>query len=224
LGNIKTIAWNEVSKGWVSFRSFGPDSACSIANTYLAGVYNKIYRHNDANVDRNSFYGGQYFSSLKLVFNEPTESVKLFKTLGYEGSQARVDKFNIEEVTDDFGNKFFPTDGEYYNKFNNKTGWYVDSFITDLDSAKISEFKNKENKWFNKLEGSEYGDSIDTDDFNVQGLGVLISNAQTIILDGDGNQSGGDDDDGDNIDDGNGTDGNTSEGDLTLTIQNDPND
>jgi len=224
LGNIKTVAWNEVSKGWVSFRSFGPDSACSIANTYLAGVYNKIYRHNDANVDRNSFYGGQYFSSLKLVFNEPTESVKLFKTLGYEGSQARVDKFNIEEVTDDLGNKFFPTDGEYYNKFNDKTGWYVDSFITDLDSAQISEFKNKENKWFNKLEGSEYGDSIDTDDFNVQGLGVLISKAQTVILDGDGNQSGGDDDDGDNIDNGNGTDGNTSEGDLTLTIQNDPND
>jgi hypothetical protein len=217
-----TVSWNEASKGWVSFRSFAPDSASSVSGHYFAGVNNKIYRHNSDEVSRNYFYGGQHVSSLKFVFNAEPGSVKLFKTLGYEGSQARIEQFTSENVEDSFGNSFTVTDGEYYNKFSDKQGWYVDSFVTDLSSAQVSDFKNKENKWFNKLEGSEY-DDIKTEDFNVQGLGVLISTPQTVILDGDGNQTGGDDDSGENIDDGSGTNNNSADGDLTLTIQNDPN-
>ena len=220
LSSSNTVAWNEGSKGWVSFRSFGPDSACSISGRYLAGVDNKIYLHNSDLVSRNYFYGSQHFSTLKFVFSSLPGSVKLFKTLGYEGSQAKVEKFTSEDVTDSFGNSFKATDNEYYNKFTDKQGWYVDSFVTDLSSAQVSDFKNKENKWFNKLEGTEY-DEIKTEDFNVQGLGFLLSAPQTVLLDGDGNQSGGDDDSGDNIDDGTGD--NNADGDLTLTIQNDPN-
>jgi hypothetical protein len=217
------VSWNEASKGWVSFRSFSPNSASSVAGSYFAGVDNKIYKHNSDEVSRNNFYGTQYVSSLKFVFNAEPGSVKLFKTLGYEGSQARVEQFTFEDVEDSSGNSFSVTDGEYYNKFATKEGWYVESFVTDLSSAEVSDFRNKENKWFNKLEGSEY-DNIKTEDFNVQGLGVLISAPQTVILDTNGNQTGGDDDDGENINDGNGTNDNSADGDLTLTIQNDPND
>ena len=46
-------------------------------------------------VDRNSFYGlDSVNSSVELVFNANPSSVKSFKTINYEGSQARVLKYD----------------------------------------------------------------------------------------------------------------------------------
>jgi hypothetical protein len=67
-------------------------------------------------------------------------SVKTFKTLNYEGSQAKV----VEETTD--------VRSGYYN-LNEKQGWHVSSINTDQDEGQVAEFIKKEGKWFNYIKG-----------------------------------------------------------------------
>ena len=114
-------------------------------------------------------------------------SVKSFQTINYEGSQARVTKHtNIDNETglttkdDAAGNTISNlSDGEYFNLVD-KDGWYVESFTTDMQSGNVPEFKNKENKWFNKINGDTTNfDNLDTNEFSVQGIGSLTAVIQT---------------------------------------------
>ena len=52
-------------------------------------------------------------------------------------------------------------------------GWYVPSISTNLDTGKINEFVNKENKFYNYIKGAT--DVLDTSQFNTQGIGVISS-------------------------------------------------
>ena len=204
-----TISFNEASKGWVSFKSFIPDSGVSVSGKYLTSKNGLIYQHYwkefedngfyDDNVyvngdcipfeglptqyrrcvERNKFYNTQYDSRISVLFNDMPGSVKSFQALNYEGSQSRVVKYTEESVVDDTGNQVYNLagdllgDNEYYNLFR-KNGWYVDSFKTDLQTGNIPEFKNKENKWFNKLYGETTDfNNLDTKEFSVQGIGVI---------------------------------------------------
>ena len=204
-----TISFNEASKGWVSFKSFIPDSGVSVSGKYLTSKNGLIYQHywkefedngfydDDVYVngdcipfeglptqyrkcvERNKFYNTQYDSRISVLFNDMPGSVKSFQALNYEGSQSRVVKYTEESVVDDTGNQVYNLagdllgDNEYYNLFR-KNGWYVDSFKTDLQTGNIPEFKNKENKWFNKLYGETTDfNNLDTKEFSVQGIGVI---------------------------------------------------
>ena len=51
-----TISFNEASKGWVSFKSYIPDSSVSISGKFLTANGGKIWEHYSDNVDRNTFY------------------------------------------------------------------------------------------------------------------------------------------------------------------------
>ena len=164
------------------------------------------------------------------MFNDSPSSVKHFKTLNYEGSQARINKFtqgtgsiNGEDIT--IG------DGEYYNIFENKNGWYVDKLKTDLQDGYVDEFLNKENKWFNRIKGMATTIlNIDTSEFTVQGIGS--PNAAPVPTIGTGGLGASTDSDGDGIAD---VDEPTTTGTdtgatgltnlptvITLTIQNNP--
>ena len=158
-----TVSFNEAGKGWVSFKSFIPDTAVSVSGKYLTAKENKVYEHyrdfdlNGDIVPRNNFYGTQYNSELEMIFNDNPSSIKSFKAINYEGTQSKV----IQNYAD----------GMDYNLFN-KNGWYVDSFITDLQEGKVPEFIEKEGKWFNYIKGITTNlSNVDASEFSVQGIG-----------------------------------------------------
>ena len=64
---------------------------------------------------------------------------------------------------------------EYYN-LDSQSGWYVDTFTTDMQVGQVDEFINKENKWFNRIISSKSNLSTgdltnDMGQIAVQGLG-----------------------------------------------------
>ena len=179
-----TLSFNESSNGWVSFKSFHPRAGVSVGSKYLTGIKSDIYEHHvDTFSDdeetiinnRNTFYGDFKESTITVLFNDMPGSIKNFKTLNYEGSQAKIIDFTTETVVDTGGNTLTLTDNNYYN-LTPKNGWAVDSFITDLQKASIPEFIKKENKWFNKIQGSnEVEFKTNSDEFTTQGIGTVYS-------------------------------------------------
>ena len=128
------------------------------------------------NETRNNFYGAQYESKVKLIFNDAPGSVKSFKTLNYEGSQARV--FN--DSTD--------VDNNAFNK-DLKQGWWSDSIVSDMQEGQIKDYQEKEGKWFNYIQGTATTlSNLDTNEFSVQGIGTATNVAsgggynQTVVL------------------------------------------
>ena len=171
-----TIAFNENSKGWVSFRSFIPQNGVSVGGKYFTGLNNKIYEHHASGVGRNTFYGDFTPSSFKVIFNDMPSTIKLFKTMKYEGSQSKVIK-STQEYVDTPNGAITVSDGQFYNYYD-KIGWEVTSFKTDSnDIGYIPEFINKEGKWFNKISGKTDKARPDSAEFNTQGLGIAANNS-----------------------------------------------
>ena len=165
-----TVSFNEGAKGWVSFKSFIPESGVSINNNYYTFKNGSMWKHH-VNPIRNDFYGANVgeneYSYVELIFNEMPSSVKNFQTINYEGSQARINQFNTVIVD---GVQY--TDKEYYN-LAGKSGWYVEYAFTDLAEGKVPEFINKEGKWFNRIFGECTSlENLDTNEFQVQGIGI----------------------------------------------------
>ena len=163
----KTISFQESVKGWVSFKSFVPENAISCNNEYYTFLNGKLYLHHDESVDRNTFYGDFAESKLSVVFNNMPGSVKSFRTLNYEGSQARV--------TQDLG------DDQYFN-LNASDGWFVDYTFTNKEEGSLNEFIEKEGKWFNHIKGisSTVDCTSDLAGFNVQGIGIQSAIIATV--------------------------------------------
>jgi len=85
-----TVSFREDVKGWVSFKSFIPENALSMASDYYSIYNGRLHSHYDEYVDRNNFYGTGYNSSINVLLNDLPGTVKTFHTLNYEGSQSRV--------------------------------------------------------------------------------------------------------------------------------------
>ena len=184
----KTISFNEGSKGWVSFKSFVPQAGVSVSGKYITGRSHRIWEHyretdlSNNTINYNNFYGAQYESSLQVLFNASPGSVKSFKTINYEGSQAKINKFLSSTVEDAAGNSDEYFDGRYDN-LTDKEGWYVDSFETDIQSGSVPEFINKENKWFNKIHGVTTSlTNLDENEFTIQGLGTASAVTLTDVV------------------------------------------
>tara|TARA_R100001163_G_scaffold989_2_gene1553 strand:- start:4682 stop:12757 length:8076 start_codon:yes stop_codon:yes gene_type:complete len=181
-----TVSFNEAAKGWVSFKSFIPTSGVSVSGKYITTNKNKIWEHHvseydedgvtcsgdDLCVDRNNFYDtGSIDSSVEILFNDLPSVVKSFKTVDYEGSQAKV----TQELEDN----------EYYNLIEKK-GWRVSSINTDLQEGSLSEFIDKEGKWFNNINGLKTTvANLDTKEFTVQGIGTVVSVEEAVTEEND---------------------------------------
>ena len=178
-----TLSYSETAKGWVSFKSFYPETGLSINNDYYTFNDGELWKHH-SNDTRNNFYGVQYYSDITVMFNDQPESIKSFNTINYEGSQAKITQHKLTtNTTDAAGNNVSQADGKYYN-LNAKTGWYVESFETNEQSATVHEFVEKEGKWFNHVRGvatthindvvdlSVTSSNLDQKEFSVQGIGV----------------------------------------------------
>jgi len=82
----KTLSYSGSGRapGWPSFYSFIPEYMKGMNGYFYSFKGGNLYRHN-TNDTRNNYYGVQYSSSIKSVFNpEPSLSIKLFKTMSYE--------------------------------------------------------------------------------------------------------------------------------------------
>ena len=233
-----TIAFNESSKGWVSFRSFVPQAGVSVGGKYLTGISENIgttgntsserkgiFEHHvdifksDSTavnfgdvINRNVFYATDvsiqcedsdtgdceevpyvknFFeeSSFTVLFNDMPSSVKSFKTLNYEGSQAKVHKFTTTSTTqtDPSGALFTSIGDQGYYNLKEKDGWYVSNIKTDLSiTGIVPEFIEKEGKWFNKIVGDRRGNINDQDrnylnEFSVQGLGNILETETPVV-------------------------------------------
>ena len=169
----RTLSFSEDVKGWVSFKSFIPESGLSVGKQYYTFKNGQIYHHyveevidelgNVTKTDRNNFYGQQYHSYVEFIFNDAPSSIKSFNTLNYEGSQSYKEQFVVDNTYGYFDNISIDN---FINQ--NKEGWSVVEISTDLESGSLKEFIEKEGKWFGKINGVQY--TNDTSDFTVQGI------------------------------------------------------
>ena len=149
--NNKTISFSENVGGFTSLKSFIPENGISISGDYYTFYNGEVWKHT-VNTLRNNYYGTQYDSKIKFIFNDEPSVVKNFKTLNYEGTTSR--SYNDDGVL-------------------KSSGWYSDSIETDLQSGEVKEFKNKEGKFFNYIKGTKLTTAnLDSKEFSVQGLGV----------------------------------------------------
>jgi hypothetical protein len=193
----KTISYSEDVKGWVSFKSFIPESGVSCSKEYYTFYAANIWRHHaedlddngDLIVDRNSFYGWPHptASRVEFLLNQSTSVVKSFKTLNYEGSHARIKQIQIAPGTSlsniNDSNAISPNMyATGSTVMDLKAGWQTTYFETDLQKGSASEFVEKEGKWFSHVTGDTLGNpsSMDMSAFSFQGLGIALSVDEVI--------------------------------------------
>jgi hypothetical protein len=151
-----TISYSERVRGWVSFKSFILEQGVSLSNNYYTFKNGGLWKHNSESVDRVTFYGIPYESSVTAIFNEAPSVIKNFNTLNYEGSQAQIENA--------------------YNYNQTVNGWYVDYIKTDKEEGSVLQFIEKEGKWFNYIKGKETtADNLDTSTLTFQGIGLAKS-------------------------------------------------
>ena len=99
--NYYTLSFDESVNGWTSFYDYKPGMGASVKNfyyTFPAASYSNsikgLYRHNVESINRGNFYGADYKSKIKFIFNPNVSISKVFKTINYEGSNGwQVDNF-----------------------------------------------------------------------------------------------------------------------------------
>ena len=195
-----TVSFKETVDGWTSRKSyytktgsvFYPlESGESLNDKYYTFNKGLIWEH-ASNDLYNNFYGTQYDSSVNVIINDATESIKGFKTLNYSGTESRKYSYNttggltglsIDQV---IAQQITPST---INVENYTPGWYTNYINTDMEEGMIKEFSKKENKYFNKIKGIKtyYNDNcdnnIDSSAFQTQGLGfaTITSSAPTAF-------------------------------------------
>ena len=170
-----TLSFTEKTKGWTSFKSFIPETGFSLNNKYYTIFTGELWEHGSSEI-KNNFYGTQYDSSIKFVFNDEPSTIKQFKTISYEGTESRLYSSVVGSETT------LETD-EFLSSYDGK-GWYVSSIETNEQSGSIPSFVEKEGKWFSHIKGIEStSDNMDSYESSCQGLGIagmLESQSQPI--------------------------------------------
>lgn len=92
----ETVAFNELLKKWVSFYSYNPTYYGKINRTFVTFNGGVLYKHNSNNT-RNNFYGTQYNSKMKSVFNIDPSSVKSYNSIAIEGDNT----FEVVDISTD---------------------------------------------------------------------------------------------------------------------------
>lgn len=83
-----TINHSEKNLGWTSFYSYVPDWFARLGKRFYTIKNGQLWEHHDReNPVMNNFYGVQYATSIKTVFNDAMADDKAFKTLVLESPQ-----------------------------------------------------------------------------------------------------------------------------------------
>ena len=145
-----TLVFDERVLGWTSFFNYIPDQIFSLQSNYYSFKDGGLWKHYDTTADRNNFYGTQYNSSIKFVFNPQISLSKVFKTVNYEGSNGwEVSQFDAArsfDLVDSCKTVLSYTDGAYdaagnvgalagyprfYAGFVNKEGKYFANLVNN---------------------------------------------------------------------------------------------
>ena len=173
----KTISYSEDVKGWTSLKSFYPESGVSVARQYYTVNNGELWQHH-ANDVRNNFYGQQYDSNITLVMNANPSTIKNFRAVSYEGTQAKINEASqLFLGVNELGENIYASSADNYN-FSSKLGWFAENIHTDIQHGSIKEFVKKEGKWFNNIKGRNTGDSVTMEEvgqISFQGLGFVAS-------------------------------------------------
>jgi hypothetical protein len=81
----KTISYSMSAEGWNSFWSYQPDWMTKMNNIFYTFKNGELWKHN-ANTTRNNFYGEQYPSKIRSIFNNDPLTVKMFNILSLNSS------------------------------------------------------------------------------------------------------------------------------------------
>ena len=165
--NVNTVTFSEPANGWSCFKSFIPESGLTMNNLYYTFKVGRLWLHHVESANRNTFYNVQTASTVSPVFNDSPEVVKSWRAMSYEGSEAKT---------------------------TTNAGWYVESINTNSQTGQIDYFVNKEDKFFNSIQGTETvflnfadvgatgtaANNVDTREFSVQGVGSLSGNPTVV--------------------------------------------
>ena len=96
-----TLSHSEAVDGWPSFYSFDPEYMIGMNSHFYSFKGGNLWKHN-MNPTRNNFYGLQYTSKIKSVFNDAALENKLFKTISLEGNDRWSALLHTDLHTDGF--------------------------------------------------------------------------------------------------------------------------
>lgn len=107
--SYNTLGFTEDANGWGSFYTFKPSQILSLKNKFYTLNQGRLWLHYDETPNtRGNFYGVQYSSAIRFVFNEAPSNVKIFKTVNYEGANGwQVTSFRSDLTGPDLFNSSY---------------------------------------------------------------------------------------------------------------------
>jgi len=130
----KTTSFDEGVQGWTSFFSFKPSFMFSLTSTFFSTNAGKLYSHYGTS-NYGEFYTVENDSDVTVVLNSSPSTVKVFKTVNYEGGT----DWTVDSIVASSGDIALAPISKYSLPNN----------LTDLESEMFSnKFKRKENKYF----------------------------------------------------------------------------
>jgi hypothetical protein len=130
----KTTSFDEGVQGWTSFFSFKPSFMFSLTSTFFSTNAGKLYSHYGTS-NYGEFYTVENDSDVTVVLNSSPSTVKVFKTVNYEGGT----DWTVDSIVASSGDIALAPISKYS----------LPSNLIDLESEMFSnKFKRKENKYF----------------------------------------------------------------------------
>ena len=110
--NSVTVSFKEDVRGWVSFKSFIPESGLSMGGNYYTFYNSHLYQHHLGN--RSVFYNQNAICSLTAIINESPLSIKNFTTLNYDGDSGWQATIQTEKQSGTVSS-FIEKEGKWFN-------------------------------------------------------------------------------------------------------------
>jgi hypothetical protein len=120
------LSFKERVDGWNTRMSYDPEFGISLNNEYYTFKDGSLWEH--SNPLRSNFYGVQYESTVKPIFNDAPTSIKNFKTLSYEGTAGWTAAIATNEQSGEV-NTWKKREGIYFNYIIGDGTF----FLADLD-------------------------------------------------------------------------------------------
>ena len=136
-----TASFDETVQGWTSFFDFKPSFMFSLTSTFFSTNSGKLYSHYGSSA-HGRFYDAPnnvFASTVKVILNGSPSTVKVFKTINYEGNN----DWTVSSVVASSGDIAQVPIAKYGN---------VPTSLTALENEMFTnKFKRKENKYFANL-------------------------------------------------------------------------
>ena len=154
--SYKTLTFDESINGWVSFTTYKPEMMGSLKNNFYTFTKSDLYEHYDETTTNNRgiYYGVYSPSTVTFVFNPSPSTVKVFKTVEYEGSNG----WEVESYVSGFTEPNLGPSGTYLNTqdttnsiYSYDEGLYTDSVTGQPQRAG---FYRKEDRYVANLVSS----------------------------------------------------------------------